>query len=131
MSNVDTARAAYEAFGKGDMDTLRETFAEDAEWLTSDELPVGGLTSGRDAIMENFSQLPDYWSDFSVEPEEFIDAGDDVVIRGTQRATGEGGSFEAPFLHLMRFEGGKLSRGEFHSDSAKAVKALGSKAAAV
>ena len=131
MSNVDTARAAYEAFGKGDMDTLREMFADDAEWLTSDELPEGGLNSGRDAIMENFSRLPDYWSDFSVEPEEFIDAGDDVVVRGTQRATGEGGSFEAPFLHLMRFRDGEITRGEFHSDSAKAVKALGSKAAAV
>lgn len=131
MSNIDTARAAYEAFGKGDMDALREMFAEDAEWLTSDELPLGGRTSGRDAIIENFAQIPNYWTAFSVEPEDFIDGGDDVVVTGTQRASGEGGSFEAPFLHLMHFEGGKVARGEFQGDSAKAVKALGSKAAAV
>ncbi|MEK6250594.1 MAG: nuclear transport factor 2 family protein [Actinomycetota bacterium] len=131
MSNADTARAAYEAFAGGDMDALHEMFAEDAEWLTSDELPLGGLVRGRDAIMENFTRIPDYWSQFSVEPEEFIDCGDDVVVKGTQRATGEGGSFEAPFLHLMRFRDGKLARGEFYSDSAQAVKALGSKAAAV
>jgi ketosteroid isomerase-like protein len=131
MSNVDTARAAYEAFGKGDLDALREMFAEDAEWLTSDELPLGGRTTGRDAIMENFAQIPNYWTAFSVEPEGFIDGGDDVVVTGTQRASGEGGSFEARFLHLMHFEGGKVARGEFEGDSAKAVKALGSKAAAV
>jgi ketosteroid isomerase-like protein len=130
MSNVDTARAAYEAFSKGDLDALRESFAEDAEWQTSDELPLGGRTSGRDAIIENFGQIPNYWSDFSVEPEEFIDGGDDVVIKGTQRGTGEGGSFEAPFLHLMHFEDGKVTLGEFEGDSAKALKALGSKAAA-
>jgi uncharacterized protein len=131
MSNVDAARAAYEAFGKGDMDSLREMFAEDAEWLTSDELPLGGRTTGRDAIMDNFAQIPKYWSEFRVEPEQFIDGGDDVVVSGTQRATGEGGSFESPFLHLMHFEDGKVSRGEFEADSAKALKALGSKAAAV
>lgn len=131
MSNVDTARAAYEAFGRGDLDALREMFADDAEWVTSDELPLGGRTTGREAIMENFSQIPSYWSEFSVEPEQFIDGGDDVIIRGTQRATGDGGSFESPFLHLMHFEGGKLTRGVFEADSAKALKALGSKAAAV
>jgi uncharacterized protein len=129
MSNVDVARAAYDAFGRGDREALREMFAEDAEWLTSDELPLGGRTTGRDAIMDNFAQIPSYWSEFSVEPEQFIDAGDDVVVSGTQRATGEGGSFESPFLHLMYFEGGKVTRGEFEADSAKALKALGSKAA--
>ena len=130
MSNVDTARAAYDAFSSGDMDTLREMFAEDAEWVTSDELPLGGTTSGRDAIMENFAQIPNYWSEFSVKPDQFIDGGDDVVVHGMQHGVGEGGSFDAPFLHLMHFEGGKLTRGEFDADSAKALKALGSKAAA-
>ena len=130
MSNVDTARAAYEAFSSGDMDALREMFAEDAEWVTSDELPLGGRTSGRDAIMENFSQIPNYWSEFSVEPDQFIDGGDDVVVHGMQHGTGDGGSFDAPFLHLMHFEDGKLTRGEFDADSAKALKALGSKATA-
>jgi uncharacterized protein len=129
MSNVDAAREAYEAFSRGDMDALREMFAEDAEWITSDELPLGGRTQGREAIIENFSQLPNYWSEFSVEPDQYIDGGDDVVVHGTQHGKGDGGSFDAPFLHLMHFENRKLTRGEFEADSAKALKALGSKAA--
>ncbi len=36
--NVDTAKAIYEAFGKGDMEALKELFAEDAEWVSSEEL---------------------------------------------------------------------------------------------
>jgi ketosteroid isomerase-like protein len=122
--NVSAARAAYDAFTSGNLDALKEMFAEDAEWLTSDELPLGGVTNGRDAIIENFSKLPDYWSEFSVEPSEFIDGGDWVTVKGTQRATGKSGSFESPFAHLMKFDGGKLVRGEFYSDSAKAAKAL-------
>ena len=58
-----------------------------------------GIVDGMDIgeILANFGQIPQYWSAFSVEPEEFIDGGDWVAIRGTQRATGQGGSFEAPF----------------------------------
>lgn len=125
MSNVDTARSAYEAFGRGDLAALREDFAENAVWVTSDELPLGGTVEGRDRIMENFAQIPSYWSSFSVEPEEFLDAGEYVVVRGTQRASNDRGSFEAPFAHLLKYDGeGKVVRGEFHGDSAKAAKLL-------
>ncbi len=126
MSNLDEARAAYDAFGSGDLARLSEGFAEDAEWLTSDELPLGGLVRGRDEILGNFAQIPSYWSQFKVEPSRFLDCGDAVVVMGTQSATGEGGSFEAPFVHVMEFRDGKVVRGEFHGDSAKALKALGS-----
>jgi ketosteroid isomerase-like protein len=58
MSNVDTARAAYEAFGSGDLAALQKDFAENAVWVTSDELPLGGTVEGRDQIMANFAQIP-------------------------------------------------------------------------
>jgi ketosteroid isomerase-like protein len=125
MSNVDTARSAYEAFGRGDLEALKDDFAEDAVWVTSDELPLGGETSGRDAIMANFAQIPQYWSSFSVEPSEFIDGGDYVIVLGTQRAGNDKGSFESPFVHVMKLDAdGKVVRGEFHADSAKAAKLL-------
>ena len=126
MGHADAAKGAYAAFSNGDLETLRSGFAEDAEWQTSDELPLGGVTRGRDAIMANFAQISNYWSSFSVEPSDFIEAGDIVVVRGTQRATGKGGSFEAPFVHVMEYREGQVVRGEFHGDSAKALKALGS-----
>ena len=125
MGNAASAKDAYEAFSKGDLEALKDGFAEDAEWQTSDELPLGGTIRGRDAIIENFAQIPNYWTSFSVEPSEFIEAGEAVIVKGTQRATGKGGSFEAPFLHLMEYRDGKLVRGEFEGDSAKALKALG------
>jgi ketosteroid isomerase-like protein len=124
MSNVDNARAAYDAFSRGDLAALQEIFAEDAVWVTSDELPLGGEVRGRETILGNFAQIPNYWTSFSVEPEEFIEAGDYVVVRGTQRAGNDRGSFEAPFLHLLQFRDGKTVRGEFFTDSAKAVKLL-------
>jgi len=126
MSNLDTARSAYDAFGRGDLGALQEDFADDAVWVTSDELPLGGEVQGREAIMGNFAQIPNYWSEFSVQPEEFVDAGDYVVVRGTQHAANDKGSFDAPFVHLLKYDdSGKVVRGEFYGDSAKAAKLLG------
>ena len=126
MSNVDNARAAYDAFGRGDLAALREQFAEDAVWVTSDELPLGGEVRGRDTILGNFAQIPNYWTSFSVEAQQFIDAGDHVVVRGTQRASNASGSFEAPFVHVLKYDAdGKTVRGEFFTDSAKAAKLQG------
>ena len=125
MGHADAAKDAYRAFSSGDLETLKEGFAEDAEWQTSDELPLGGVTRGRDEIIGNFGQIGNYWSSFSVEPDEFIESGDKVVVHGTQRGTGKGGDFEAPFVHILEYRDGKVVRGEFFGDSAKALKALG------
>lgn len=48
-----------------------------------------------------------------------------MIVTGTQRAGNDNGSFESPFAHVMKYDGaGKLVRGEFHADSAKAAKLL-------
>jgi ketosteroid isomerase-like protein len=70
-------------------------------------------------------QIPKYWSSFSLEPEEYIDAGNHVVVTGVERSTGPGGSFESRYLQLFRLSGGKVVRGEFIADTAKARDALG------
>jgi uncharacterized protein len=125
MSNLDTARSAYDAFGKGDLASLSEDFAEDAVWVTSDELPLGGTVEGRDQIMGNFAQIPNYWNEFSVTPKEFIDANGYVIVRGTQHAASDKGSMDAPFVHILEYnDEGKVVRGEFYTDSAKAAKLL-------
>ena len=123
MSNLDTVRSAYEAFGHGDLQALKEMMTEDGTWLTSDELPLGGETHGRDEIIGNFAQIPNYWSSFSVEPEEFIDGGDWVVVRGTQRA-GHNGELRGALRSPAQVRRGKIARGEFYADSAKAAKVL-------
>ena len=126
MSNLETARAAYDAFGKGDLGTLQEGMADDAVWITSEEMPLGGEVKGSDQIMGNFAQIPNYWNEFSVEPDEFIDAGDYVIVRGTQHAGNDKGSMDARFVHVLEYDGdGRLKRSEFFTDSAKAARLLG------
>ncbi len=122
--NVQLVHSAYDAFRRGDLGAVAEAFADDVEWETPDSLPNGGLVSGRDAVIQNFSELPTIWNSFSVDPIEYIDAGDHVVVTGTQSASGPGGSFTARYLHLFTLKGGKVVRGEFIGDSAKARDVL-------
>jgi uncharacterized protein len=128
--NVQTTRNAYAAFMAGDLRGLGEYFADDIEWITPDSLPLGGSTQGRDAVLANFAAIPQVWSEFSVQPDEYIDAGDHVIVRGVQHASGPGGSVESRYLHLVTLRAGKIVGGEFIADTAKGLQALGQGAGA-
>lgn len=54
--NAAIVRRAYQAFNEGDMDTLVETFAEDASWHTPGQSPIAGDHVGRDAVFEQFGR---------------------------------------------------------------------------
>jgi hypothetical protein len=123
--NVQLTRDAYALFMNGDLDGLREYFAEEVEWETPDTLPMGGITHGRDAVLGNFAQLSQIWSEFSVAPDEYIDAGEHVIVRGVQRVAGPGGAAESRYLHLVTLHDGKVVRGEIIPDTAKTLQALG------
>jgi ketosteroid isomerase-like protein len=128
QENVDNFKAGYQAFGSGDLETATKDFSDDVEWWTSPEVPpTEGVIKGKQDLIASWQQIPENWSDFSVVPSDFIDADDKVIVLGTQRATAkEGGqSFESPFVQVAWFEDGKLTRAQFHSDSAAALKALG------
>ena len=62
QQDVENTRAAYEAFGRGDVMAAIEAFADDVEWWTSESLPNGGLIRGKDNVLDAWSQavrLPD------------------------------------------------------------------------
>jgi ketosteroid isomerase-like protein len=67
------------------------------------------------------------WESFSIETEEFLDAGDQVVqlARQTGWTEAEGVPIESQGAAVMTFRDGVLSRIEFHLDRERAMKAAG------
>lgn len=123
MSNVDNARSAYQAFRSGDLAALKEFYAHDAVWYSSDQVQPGGEIHGLDAIIDMLTQLSHYWTTVSIEPSSYLDAGEYVVVLGSQRFANDNGSAQSPFVNVLKFNGdGKVVRGEFHADSAKMAK---------
>jgi ketosteroid isomerase-like protein len=126
QEDIERTRAAYEAFGRGDMQAAAQDFADDVQWWTSDSLPDGGTIRGKDAVLEAWSHMPDYVTEFSVEPDEILDCGDKVIVRGHQHVktkdTGE--TYDGPFVQILEMRDGKVQRAEFFEDSGKVLEAL-------
>jgi uncharacterized protein len=128
--NLDLARSTYEAFARGDIDTVLAGFAEDIEWIEPDGYFVGaGGVRGRAAVSEVFAQYPEFWSEFSVTPERFLEAGEEwVIVTGSQhgvaRATGK--EYRGRFANIWRIRNGQAVRLEVYTDTGLMWKALGS-----
>lgn len=123
MSNVDTAKAAYEAFKSGDAAAMKKAWADNVSWWSSEETKPGGQKDGVDAVMQMLAEVPQHWTTFTVEPDLFIDAGKYVVVSGTSKVANDKGSDTSRFAHILEFnDDGKVVRAEMHADSAKGYK---------
>jgi hypothetical protein len=114
MSNVDAVRASYAAFAAGDMDGVIAPMHPDIVWEQAQGLPHGGVYHGVDEVRRAvFDPLDDeWWDDFRADPDEFIEAGEHVVVLGryTARAKGTGRPLDVPYLHLWTFNGPQAVR---------------------
>jgi uncharacterized protein len=90
QENVERVREGYAAFNRGNIEAAVQGFHPDIEWLAWDALPDGATLRGRDAVRELFETWRLLFDDFTVEAEEFIDAGDQVIV--VTRARGRGGT---------------------------------------
>jgi ketosteroid isomerase-like protein len=129
MSNVDTLKQGYEAFGQGDLDGATENFSDDIRWENPEapQVPNSGVTTGKEDVKGLFASLGDYWSSFALTPDEFVDGGDTVVVLSHVEATAKetGDSVKLPFVHVWRFSDGKATEVQALTDTAMAADALG------
>lgn len=122
---VATLRAAYDAFKRQDVPAVMAAFDERIEWISPDTLPFGGVYRGHAEVGQFFGQLPQHWTDLSVEPQEFIDGGDTVVVVVRLRGGGRAGAMDSEAIHLWRLRSGKAVSFREFSDTALALSALG------
>ena len=123
--NVETVRAFYERFARGDFDALAG-FSDDFEFVTSPELPDAGTYRGEGAIgfmktwVESFDQL-------TIEATEIIDAGDRVVVAIFQRGNLRGSetAVEGRWWQVVTLRGGEVARVVTFPERAQALEAAG------
>ena len=130
MSNVDSLKQGYEAFGQGDLDGATANFSDDIRWENPEasQVPNNGVTSGKDSVKQLFADLGNHWDSFAITPDEFIDGGDTVVVLSHSEAKAKetGNSVKLPWVHIWRFDGdGKVTEVQALTDTAIAAEALG------
>ena len=128
MSNVDIVRRSYDAFSRKDLDGVMGDMHPEIVWHQAQGLPHGGTYHGLDEVKRNiFDPLDEEWWDgFTADPDEFLDAGDQVVVVGRYRATakGTGKQLDVPFVHIWTLGGDQAIQFRQYLDTAGWIGAL-------
>ena len=128
MSNVAIVRRSYAAFARDDMDGVVGDMHPDIVWHQAQGLPHGGVYHGLEEVRRNvFDPLDrDWWSEFTAEPDEFLDAGDEIMVLGRYRGVAKetGKKLDVPFVHVWTLQDGKAVRFRQFLDTAGWVEAL-------
>jgi len=122
MSNVDTVKEMYEAFGRGDIPAILEKLDENVEWdteIADPGVPWMAPRHGKANIGGFFEALaPLEFTRF--EPHTFFESGDKVFALIAIDANSKGKSYSIPNEgHLWQFNAaGKVVKYDHVTDTA-------------
>lgn len=123
--------AIYDAFGKGDVQVVLDTFDPGIEWrevenfLYADRNPYVGPQAVAGGV---FQRLVADVENFAVLAHRFVEGGDIVIVegryRGKVKATGQ--PVDAQFAHVWELRDGKVVRFQQYTDTKQWAQASGS-----
>jgi ketosteroid isomerase-like protein len=124
QENVETVRAGFDAYNRGDLDALTETYDPDVEFVTL----LLGNHRGRDAIRVIYEENREALAGYRLDPVEVFEAGEDQVV-AVARLGGAGQSSQISLPDRMAFvftiNDGLLVRQESFRSKEEALAAVG------
>ena len=124
--NLEVVRRSFAAFNAREVEDLVGLVDPDAEWLPFRAQLEGMVYRGHEGVRKFVRDLDDDWEAYRIEPVEFQDRGDRVVVIGQVKALGRSGGVdvdtEAGFVFELR--AGRIWKVVSYSDPAAALEAL-------
>ena len=123
--SLELVQSGYDAFAQGDIPRVLELLSVRVSWDVSPVLPEGGSWRGRDGVAEFLEQLGSLWADLTLDVEEWIDDGQNVVAVG--RAAGRlraqaNAAAGYEFVHLFTVSEGEIARFRAWADPDEALR---------
>ena len=119
--NVETVKRSFHAYARGDRAAALEAYDPDVIFNPAEEPPIKGL----DDVLAYLQRWEEPWDDYEVEAEEFVDAGDRVLVtlhfKGRGRASGV--EIDARSHHVYLLRDGKIVRMDEYTDRDDALRA--------
>jgi ketosteroid isomerase-like protein len=128
QENVEIVRRIYGEWGRGNFREGVDLFDPHVLLVVRPEFgPASGVYRGPEQIAEYMRDFLSEWDGLVIVGEEFVDAGDSVVVRVDQRATGQGSRtpVHAGYFQVWSFRGRKVIRIESFGERAEALEAAG------
>lgn len=129
QENVEKTRKFIAAYNRRDFDTAVEDFDPEIDWV----LPARQRSdSGRgpEAAIRFFEQIDETMEELTLEPQEFIDAGDHVATRLRHHGRGKTSGVEINeelYHQVATFRDGRIVRMEYFAGWDEALEAAGLK----
>jgi ketosteroid isomerase-like protein len=128
--NVELLRETLERVGahSENPDALYQLLDPDVVWDTSPlGLPDSGVYVGDDGVREFWRRWLAPWEQWEFVPEEFVEAGNKVVVAMYMRGRGKGSGVWVEQRHgqVWSFASGKVVRQDLYPDFEQALRAAG------
>ena len=130
QENVALIQGIYDGFAAGDVGAVLGAMSPDIVWNEAENFPYadGNPYVGPQAIAEGvFARCIGEWDGFAANPEEFLDAGDTVVVLGRYggscKATGR--AMNPQMAHIWRVADGKAVGFQQYVDTLQVARATG------
>jgi ketosteroid isomerase-like protein len=123
--NEDLVRRGYAAFGAGDLDTIRELFADDIVWHSPGHNQISGDFRGMDEVLGQFGKIFELTGgSFKLELHDVL-ANDEHAV-GLIRATGDvqGRHLDDNTVQLFHIRDGKVTESWIYPGDPEATDAF-------
>ena len=109
----------FDAFGKGDMQTIRNLLSDDVDWLVPgdpEKMPWAGRLHGPDAVLKGMSGNVGATENLQITTKWMLSDGDKVVMLINEKAKvpKTGRSYDVDSVHIYTVKDGKIVRFENH-----------------
>jgi ketosteroid isomerase-like protein len=130
QENVEIARRIIESFTSGDVEAALSSFDADVEWHTAVDEPDAQVYRGHDGVRRLFEAWGELWEagfEATAEPQEFIDAGAQVIVPVVAHTRGRASGVEIEIreTYLLTFSGDKVIRVREFRTKRDALEAAG------
>jgi uncharacterized protein len=126
QENVEIVRRGYELYnrtGEADYDVLDPEIVYDVSRRTFDPL----VYHGHEGVREFLALIREQWATIRLEPQDFVDGGDEVVVSIRLVGVGKVSGVEttANAAHVWTFREGKIVRQTTFQTMSEALEAAG------
>ena len=124
---IELLRDLYARWARGDFHGGRELLDADVEFNLGTPDYEATPARGPGQIEQQMREFLANWTDYRVEAEEFLDAGDRVLVRARQHGLGKhsGVDVDMPLFGVWTFREAKAVRISFYSSGREAREAAG------
>ena len=125
QENLEIVKAAYDAYNREDWDAAFKDAAPGAELDFSRAIGPWRGVFGLDQIRRVTQEFRETWESARMEPHEFIEAGDLVVMHSTMHVKGRGGiEVVSRAASVWTIRNGAIERISMYQEKEEALEAV-------